>query len=268
MLTEIQKEIITGALLGDGSLQLYKKSVNAHFAYSSKNKDHVEFIAKHFLHLCNDNPIKLRSSFDKRTNKTYHAYYFRTKANPDLTDLYYTWYKNKIKNIPPFITLTKLSMLIWYLGDGHLHKRDNYIKLCTNCFDINDITTILLPQLHYFNPRIIMTEKRQPIIIIPRKYVKQFLQFIGNCPVSSYTYKWEFWKEYLLKKYSVWTENRKQYMSMKMKGRNKGIPNPLSIQHIKKANQKIACPHCNMISNYGNIHRWHLDKCKYKKVSI
>lgn len=26
----------------------------------------------------------------------------------------------------------------------------------------------------------------------------------------------------------------------------------------------ITCPHCGKITNYGNAHRWHLDKCKFR----
>jgi len=29
---------------------------------------------------------------------------------------------------------------------------------------------------------------------------------------------------------------------------------------------KMKCPHCNKIASQPNIHRWHLDKCKYKSI--
>ena len=53
-----------------------------------------------------------------------------------------------------------------------------------------------------------------------------------------------------------------------------GDKNPMyGKQHTKstkekigaKAKRTITCPHCDKIGNIANMHRWHLDNCRFKK---
>ena len=47
-LTEEQKQVLIGALLGDGCLYLPPKGKNAQFIYTSKSRQHVEYIEQYF----------------------------------------------------------------------------------------------------------------------------------------------------------------------------------------------------------------------------
>ena len=78
--TDIQLSILNGALLGDGCLYLGKRNKNACFTYNSSQKEHVEFVSNFIKEFCSSGKYKIikTETFDKRTNKTYVGYRFRT----------------------------------------------------------------------------------------------------------------------------------------------------------------------------------------------
>ena len=61
-------------------------------------------------------------------------------------------------------------------------------------FNPKDIETILIHQLKEFEAYISYTEKKQPVVIIPRRKIKKFLSFIGKCPINVYAYKWKVYE--------------------------------------------------------------------------
>ena len=69
ILTNIQKEVLYGALLGDGSLIKHKNGVNAKFSYLSKSRQYIEYIANFFKDCWSGEGIKDAYYLDKRTNK-------------------------------------------------------------------------------------------------------------------------------------------------------------------------------------------------------
>lgn len=48
LLTKYMEEVLIGALLGDGCLSVHKHGYNPIFAYTSKSKQHVEYVCKNF----------------------------------------------------------------------------------------------------------------------------------------------------------------------------------------------------------------------------
>ena len=202
ILTSMQKEVLYGALLGDGSIVKHKSAVNAVFAYISKSKQHVEFVSNYFNEYLSGEKIKDFSILDGRTNKIYSGSKIRTYSNKAFTEEYEKWYKNGIKTIPPDLQLTPLTCLIWYIGDGCIShsKNTQYIKLATQCFSKEDQERILIPQLQEFEAHLIKADtsnngEQQYFIYIPRRKIKKFLEYIGPCPFPDYQYKWDY-REY------------------------------------------------------------------------
>ena len=191
-MTDEMYQILRGALLGDGSLCMSKNSVNASFRYSSKSKQHVEFVTKEFLDY---GQISEKDRYDKRTQKYYHQCLYYSKAAEVFTKEYYKWYINDVKHIPNDLVLTSLMCLIWYIGDGCLRGSSSSntqdIILATNSFDKNEIEKILLPQLNEFEAKLYLVKNEQYTIRIgKRKNVVSFLNYIGECPFEDYAYKW------------------------------------------------------------------------------
>lgn len=189
-LTDLQKEVINGALLGDGMI------CGGNFIYASKSEEHVNFVWKYFKNIMspkNKERLSKVSQFDKRTNKTYTRFFFNSQTNECFKELRKHWYRPQ-KIIPENIKLTPLTCLIWYLGDGGLvfsEKHNVYcLMLATNAFKKEDLETFILPQLFEFKAKLTKREHNQYCIRIPRSKVKLFLDYIGICPVKDYAHKW------------------------------------------------------------------------------
>jgi len=164
------------------------------FCYLSKSKQHVEFVCNDFIKYSIQNGIVYNSFFDERTNTIYNSYNFRTQANIAFSKIYEKWYNNGVKIIPKDLILTPLTCLIWYIGDGCLSnlKRSQEIILATNCFSKDEQEQILLPQLQKFEAKLRHYSGEQYRIIIPRRKIQNFLNYIGECPFSDYQYKWDY----------------------------------------------------------------------------
>lgn len=142
-LTQRQREIITGSLLGDGSLtKIYgNKSSAFREAHSMAQLDYIQWKHKNLEPLSLPLKIEKRSTingFDKSKNspiidkniKTDFAV-MRTYSTPEFKELEKIWYlrnhsndyvfdKNnrRIKIIPDSVVLTPLSLMVWFLDDG------------------------------------------------------------------------------------------------------------------------------------------------------
>lgn len=198
-LSNKQNEIIIGSLLGDGSIFRNIRCTTAYFSYVSSEKEHVEYIynfLKEFMTIKYKNgPVKYKR-YDDRTNKIYISYSIRTENNISFLKIMNEWYKNK-KIIPENVELTPLICKVWYLGDGCLLKNkrggSQGIKLSTDGFDPIYVMDVI-KKLSNFDAKIQYRnkEKTQSAIIIPRIKIKEFLNYIEECPVKCYEYKWNY----------------------------------------------------------------------------
>ena len=199
-MTDKMYDTLQGALLGDGSLQIPQNGVNATFRYTSKSRQHVEFITKDFMEYSCSNGLHEKDRFDKRTNKYYHKIDYCSRSSKTFTDEYHRWYINGVKHIPVDLVLTPHMCLCWYVGDGCLRNNNNNntqeLILCTNSFELKEIENILLPQLSQFEakPYYVNTsdsgKKNYVIGIYKKKNIKKFLDYIGPCPFDDYKHKW------------------------------------------------------------------------------
>ena len=201
-MSEYQRNILYGAMLGDGCLFQSKHGLNAQFMYTSKSEQHVQFVSDAFKNISYKEGIKHAAYYDKRTGKTYERYTFRTISNPTFQHERDKWYVDGKKTIPIDLILTPTICLIWYIGDGCIShsKNTQYIKLATQCFSKEEQEKILIPQLQKFEAHLIKADiskngEQQYFIYIPRRKIKKFLEYIGPCPFSDYQYKWDY-KEY------------------------------------------------------------------------
>ncbi|MBL7159088.1 hypothetical protein ISS85_01295 [Candidatus Microgenomates bacterium] len=110
-LSEVQKAIITGSLLGDGYMRC---KINAHLeinhAYSQK--EYVDWKYRHFKALVRTPPKK------RQSNKGRVAYRFTTRSLPFITRFYKKFYRDKQKIIPKDIELKPLTLAVWFMDDG------------------------------------------------------------------------------------------------------------------------------------------------------
>lgn len=198
--TDIQQDVINGALLGDGTIAINKNNFfNGYFSYCSTSRQHVEYVYDYLNNLCVSG---IRSVEQNVKNPLYSFNTFYHTLFADIWKQWYEWKNTRYykTNIPNDLKLTPVSCLIWYLGDGGLRtriKNHNYpqqtLSLATNNFHLECIEDILIPQLIDFDARTEKTANEgQYLITIPRRKIKDFLNYIGDCPFEDYQYKWNY----------------------------------------------------------------------------
>ncbi|MBI3035430.1 hypothetical protein HYY71_03835 [Candidatus Woesearchaeota archaeon] len=127
------EQVLIGSLLGDGSLQFQKRSVNALFReqHSIKQKEYLLYKAKYLD--CFDPKISESCVFDLRTNRFYAHALLWTKTHPILTTYFKLLYKDKKKCIKKEILqkVCPLALAIWYCDDGSFGYINQNAKIAT-----------------------------------------------------------------------------------------------------------------------------------------
>ncbi len=124
-LTEEQKFILIGKLLGDGSLRR-KSNTLLEINHSSKQGEYVFWLYDKFRNLVKTGP-KIRVSGHKRL-----SYRFTTLSFSSLNVFYDMFYSKGYKSIPDYLDINELSLAVWYMDDGS----KNYLN--TQQFDLVD----------------------------------------------------------------------------------------------------------------------------------
>ena len=181
-------EWINGELLGDGNLEK-PSSYSVRFRYTSKYSEYIQYIMGIF------NSFGMEQT---KMNKYYHkkydcySYRYNSLSYPELLPMYEQWYPNGRKEIPKDIKLTPITLKQWYLGDGclvHRKQGNPNIVLCTYGFLVSDVEW-LMEQLRRIGFKI--TRWADNAIRVSAYSVKDFLKYIGNCPVQCYQYKFNY----------------------------------------------------------------------------
>jgi hypothetical protein len=135
-LSSLQREVLIGAMLGDGTLQKGKNAVNVHFKYdlTEKSKQLVDCLYFVFQDLVGT-PPKLQ----KRTASD-NSIWFRTYRLVELRHWQNIFYAldaqgNNVRRVPDQLHkwITPLSLAVWFMDDGSKGPEDGYY-LHTQCF--------------------------------------------------------------------------------------------------------------------------------------
>jgi len=179
-----------GELLGDGCLPKRSRRATL-FNYTSKYKEYIKYVRN----TLNSFGIKQAGKIYKRyhSDMDCYTYNYVSLTYPELLTIRKKWYPEGKKIVPKDIELTPLVCRQWYIGDGQLEIREKHrprIKLTTDSFSIPDVNW-LVKQLNNLG----FKTTRQPStnrIYVPPYSVKNFLDYIGECPVKCYQYKWNY----------------------------------------------------------------------------
>lgn len=137
-LTQTQKSIIIGSILGDGYLRIVKNRCNAFLEinHSYKQKDYVDWKYHKLKNITKSAP-KTRT-YNQRT-----AYRFFTRQHKELSELFNLFYLNKTKIIPYKFKLTSLALAVWFMDDGS-KSRSSDVYLNTQQFDIDSQLNLII----------------------------------------------------------------------------------------------------------------------------
>ena len=125
-LTEVQRSVIVGCLLGDGYM---RKKTNAHLevnhAYSQK--DYVDWKYRVLKNLVRTPPVR------RRGNGGRVAYRFTTRSLLPITKFYEEFYRYGRKVVPSNLQISSLSLAVWFMDDGSKSYKTVYFN--TQQFD-------------------------------------------------------------------------------------------------------------------------------------
>lgn len=150
-LTQTEKDIIVGTILGDGHIKKINNSVRLTYGYA--NNTYAEFVLQHLKRLSNYAKPRVSKSLDLRYNKERIAYRFTLVNNPSLIIFGNLFLKPFEKNgkisylkvVPGFDILCDLisprALAFWIMDDGQEVKRGG-ITLCTDNFSYGEVLVL------------------------------------------------------------------------------------------------------------------------------
>lgn len=184
-------EWINGELLGDGNL-VSRSHYSARFQYSSKHQEYIEYVRDTLNSFGIEQVGKIKKQKLYYRDKSYYFYGYTSRDYVELLPICRQWYPNGKKTIPKNIILTSITLRQHYIGDGTLSKKDKSITLYTNNFPVEDVKqlTIQINKLGFEAVRHLCNNAIRILV----SSTKEFLNYIGKCPVECYKYKWKWVK--------------------------------------------------------------------------
>lgn len=198
-LTDTQKEIIEGCLLGDGSVFI---KTTAYFQIECVEQELIE-------HLANSLPFIWRRRTRIRNNveirgklvKTKPAYSITSRCDKSLNEFNHRWYLKDEKVVPKDLICTPTSFRHWFYGDGSTsyvtHKGKNLgtqLTFCSNCFTYEDCEFLKYKLLEICNTTVGVYDggRGAPVLKTTKiESVKNFFDYIGQSELECYNYKWK-----------------------------------------------------------------------------
>ena len=183
-LTQLQKSVIIGCILGDGYVRRLpgRKDAFLEVNHSIKAKEYVDWKYSVLKNIC-ESPPKTRKIDEKRI-----AYRFFTKQHPQITEMYKQFYQNGKKVIPKGFRLDPLMLTVWFMDDGSKTKKGDVYLNCQQ-FDFQSQRR-LLHALRLLGIRARMNkDKRYYRIRIYKESVPKLLELIEPYLVPSMRYK-------------------------------------------------------------------------------
>jgi hypothetical protein len=183
-LTQLQKSVIIGSVLGDGYLRIVPGRKNAllEINHSIKARKYVDWKYSILKDICLSAP-KMRVINEKRI-----AYRFFTRQHPEITEFLNMFYENERKKIPSGIVLDPIALAVWYMDDGSKTKK-NDVYLNTQQFSFNDQRKLLRALQKIGIRARLNKDKKYYRIRIYKESIPKFMEIIKSIVVDSMKYK-------------------------------------------------------------------------------
>jgi hypothetical protein len=177
-LTEEQKSILIGSLLGDGTMRK-KKHALLEINHCYAQKVLVDWIFSKFEKFVITQP-KLRKGNGNR-----EAYRFTTRSLAPFTPFYNKFFVNKKKIIPQELKLNPLILAIWFMDDGcksrssiylntQQFSKEEQVQLINKLKDSFGIESTLNKDKIYFRIRIRTESIKRFITLVEPFVLKEF----------------------------------------------------------------------------------------------
>ena len=175
-ISSIQKDILTGTILGDGYLQKTgDRNARLRLEHGFKQKEYLlwkvsqlqPFFQGHATYLERVHPI---------TKRTYKYWRHQSQAMPLLGKLRALFYPDGTKHIPDRIKtlLTPRSLAVWYMDDGYYYLRDRcaYLYLGNVTKEEAEYVANVMNQKFDLEVRVLAKKKGFAIYFSPAQVLK------------------------------------------------------------------------------------------------
>lgn len=191
-LSQVQRSILIGSMLGDGTLRKANGKKNALFEvnHAYQYKEYVDWKYQNLKEFVLT-PPKMRNNNGNRI-----AYRFTTRSLPVFTDFYQKFYCENKKKIYSMLELDDLALAVWFMDDGS--KSYNSIYLNTQQFSADEqifLLNILKEQYgiignlnrdkKYFRIRITVESAARLKTIVRPHILSVFRYKLGDNPVTT-----------------------------------------------------------------------------------
>lgn len=198
-MTERERTIVVGCILGDGFLQgTGKRNARLRLEHSARQQDYVFWKWQELKRYMQDRPKRLER-FHPTWKKQYAYYRCQSHSSPQFGKLRAMFYDDHRKRIPPEINklLSKpLALAVWYMDDGYYYARDRTAYLYLSPLNRTDIQRLervlaeafdLHPKLERkksgaLNFKFTVDETRKLIKIVAPHVIKSLRYKIGEEP--------------------------------------------------------------------------------------
>ena len=222
VISSLQRALIIGSLLGDGTMRMGKGAINANFKVEQGlvQKEYVLWKYDILKPLVFTEP-KISYRYDQKKEKYPKSWWFRTIRHPLLTEVYNTFYipkgyKTGKKIVPKHIVhlLDSFGLAIWVMDDGSYHK--GVIDISTYSFLLPEIKLLQNTLKEKFNVDMRYYKDRDKgyRMYCNMKETKKLIQTIKPYIIPSMMYKIGFQNPVTTGSDSVHTEEVKMASAM------------------------------------------------------
>jgi hypothetical protein len=184
-LSEEEKSIIIGSLLGDGHLERNGAHFRLQITHSIKQKIYLLWKMRKLKRLISGKIYIYRSSCR-----------FRTKTLPIFDKFKRMFYVNGVKKVPSeihSILEDKLALAVWFMDDGNIRKMGDKVYgyyLNTQSFSYKDNVNLVKAFYKVYGWKVLLLKNKNNLrLYIPGYYVEDFREKIKTHIIPSLRYK-------------------------------------------------------------------------------
>ncbi len=191
-LTDRQREIIIGKLLGDGHLETQNKgkTYRLKIEHSIKQREHVDWLYCEFKKWVLTAP---QTKIQLLNGKPYVKYWFNTLSHGDFRFYAQQFYQNRKKRVPKLIHhwLTPLVLAIWFMDDGSIKSKSHKARIInTQTFSKDDVSKLIMALKKCFDLNCKLRKQKEGYqIMILAESTNRFAQIIKRFILPTMMYK-------------------------------------------------------------------------------
>jgi len=192
-LTQVQKSVLIGTMLGDGGLRFRGKNCRLHIKHSLNQLSLVKYKWQVFEPIIS---MKIRCFSQKVGMKDYNFAEFVTLTHPIFTHFYQLFYKNTKKIVTEKVakTLDPLALAVWIMDDGSAEYAG--LSIQTHSFSVEEVSILIKSIRENMGIQAsVRANKGKYVIYFPFRSLPDLRSKLGNFILPEFRYKFIPYRE-------------------------------------------------------------------------